>query len=95
MLTYGITGYEDPSIADDSYCILRLMIDKQYQNRGYGREAMKKILEFIRTFPAGPAYYCWISYKADNVPAKRLYESFGFRDNGEVLGDELTTVLRL
>ncbi|OPA73652.1 GNAT family N-acetyltransferase [Paenibacillus selenitireducens] len=95
MLTYGITGYEDPSITDDSYCILRLMIDKQYQNRGYGREAMAKILEFIRTFPAGPAQYCWISYKADNVPAKRLYESFGFRDNGEVLGDELTTVMRL
>lgn len=32
------------------------MIYKQYQNRGYGREAMKKILEFIRTFPAGPAH---------------------------------------
>ncbi|MGM1049803.1 MAG: GNAT family N-acetyltransferase [Bacillota bacterium] len=95
MITYRITGYELPTIADDSYCILRLMIDKQYQNRGYGREAMKKILEFIRTFPAGPAQYCWICYKDDNVPAKRLYESFGFRDNGEVLGDELITVIQL
>ena len=26
MLTYGNTGYELPSIVDDSYCILRLMI---------------------------------------------------------------------
>ncbi|KRE24916.1 GNAT family N-acetyltransferase [Paenibacillus sp. Soil522] len=95
MITYRITGYELPTIADDSYCIVRLMIDKQYQNRGYGREAMKKILEFIRTFPAGPAHYCWISYKDDNVAAKKLYESFGFRENGEILGDELITVLRL
>lgn len=95
MITYRITGYELPTIADDSYCILRLMIDKQYQNKGYGREAMKKILEFIRTFPAGPAQFCWISYKADNAAAKKLYESYGFRDNGEIENNELITVLRL
>jgi diamine N-acetyltransferase len=95
MITYRVTGYELPTIADDSYCILRLMIDKQHQNRGYGREAMNKILEFIRTFPAGPARYCWISYKADNLPANKLYESFGFRDSGEIINDEVITVLSL
>ncbi|GIP43451.1 N-acetyltransferase [Paenibacillus sp. J45TS6] len=95
MLTYGITGYELPSIASDSYCILRLMIDPQYQNQGYAREAMKKILEFIRTFPAGPAKYCWIPYEADNVVAKKLYESFGFRENGEICDNEPITVLHL
>lgn len=95
MLTYGITGYDLPSIAHDSYCILRLMIDEKYQNRGYGREAMGKVLEFIRSFPAGPARYCWISYGADNFAAKKLYESFGFRENGEVCHNELITVLPL
>ncbi|MBB4822853.1 diamine N-acetyltransferase [Sporosarcina luteola] len=95
MITYGITGYEIPSIADDGYCILRLMIDKHHQNRGYGREAMKKALEFIRTFPAGPARYCWISYGAENLAAKKLYESFGFRENGEICNNEPITVLEL
>ncbi|SDX05297.1 GNAT family N-acetyltransferase [Paenibacillus sp. CF384] len=96
MLTYRITGYDElPSIAEDSYCILRLMIDKQYQNRGYGREAMIKILEFTRTFPAGPARYCWTCYEADNVVAKKLYESFGFRESGEISHNEPVTVLRL
>ncbi|MFJ5771638.1 GNAT family N-acetyltransferase [Psychrobacillus sp. NPDC093180] len=95
MITYGITGYELPSIADDSYCILRLMIDKRYQNRGCGREAMIKILEFIRTFPAGPARYCWIPYSTDNFAAKKLYDSFGFCDNGEICDNEPITVLRL
>ncbi|MNL72112.1 Acetyltransferase (GNAT) family protein [compost metagenome] len=71
------------------------MIDGQYQNRGYGREAMERILEFIRTFPAGPAKYCWIQYEADNLVAKRFYESFGFRDNGEICDNEPVTVLRL
>lgn len=95
MLAYGITGYDEPSIAADNYCIMRLMIDKQYQNRGYGREAMKIIMEFIRTFPAGPAHFCWIPYKSDNTAARKLYESFGFRDTGEVFNDESITVLRL
>lgn len=95
MITYGITGYEEPSLAKDNYCILRLMIDKQHQHKGYGREAMGKILEFIRTFPAGGARYCWIPYKRDNTAAKRLYESFDFRDNGEVFNNESITVLEL
>lgn len=95
MITYGITGYEEPSLAKDNYCILRLMIDKQHQHKGYGREAMGKILEFIRTFPAGSAQYCWIPYKRDNTAAKKLYESFGFRNNGEVFNNESITVLEL
>jgi diamine N-acetyltransferase len=40
-------------------------------------------------------HYCWISYKNDNVAAKKLFESFGYRDNGEILGDEQITVMRL
>ncbi|AZN41258.1 GNAT family N-acetyltransferase [Paenibacillus albus] len=95
MITYKITSYELPTVAEEGYCILRLMIDKHHQNRGYGREAMERILAFIRTCPAGPAKVCWISYKADNLPANRLYESFGFRDNGEIIGDERITVLQL
>lgn len=95
MLAYGITGYEKPSIAADNYCIMRLMIDKEYQNRGYGREVLKKILAFIRTYPAGPAHYCWIPYKPENIVAKNLYESFGFRDNGESYNNESIAVLEL
>lgn len=95
MITYGVTGYDLPQIAIGNYCILRLMIDEKFQNRGYGREAINKVLEFIRTYPAGPAEYCWIPYSPDNITARKLYESFGFRDNGEVCHDELITVLKL
>ncbi|MBB5194640.1 GNAT family N-acetyltransferase [Anaerocolumna cellulosilytica] len=95
MIVYGNTGYDQPDMAKDNYCILRLMIGKQYQNRGYGRKAMVKILEYIYTFPAGTAKYCWIPYETDNVVAKKLYESFGFGDNGEVYNNEPITVLEL
>ena len=70
-----------------------VMIDEQYQRRGYGREAMQKILDYIRTFPAGPAELCWISYEPDNVVAKRLYESFGFHENGEIANNEPIAIL--
>lgn len=95
MIVYGNTGYELPKVAENNYCILRLMIGEQYQNHGYGREAIVKILEYIRTFPTGPAKYCWIPYEADNIVAKKLYESFGFRDNGEICDNEPITVLEL
>lgn len=95
MIVYGATGYDEPSFAADNYCILRLMMDKTHQNKGYGRAAMTRILEFIRTFPAGPAKCCWIPYKPDNLPAKKLYESFGFLDNGEVFNEESIMVLAL
>jgi len=95
MIVYGITSYELPRVAENNYCILRFMIGEQYQNRGYGKAAMNEILSYIRTFPAGPAQYCWISYEDDNIVAKRIYESFGFRDNGEVAENEPVTVLKL
>jgi len=95
MIVYGATGYDEPSYASDSYCILRLMIDKHEQGRGYGRAAMEQTLAFIRTWPAGPAARCWIPYKHDNDPARRLYESLGFRDTGEVFNEEMIAALEL
>ncbi|HWT75535.1 MAG TPA: GNAT family N-acetyltransferase [Mobilitalea sp.] len=95
MIVYGNTGYDQPRLADDNYCILRLMIGEQHQKQGFGREAMVKILEYIRTFPAGPAKCCWISYEPDNLVAKKLYESFGFRENGEIYNNEPMAVVEL
>ncbi|WP_245697825.1 GNAT family N-acetyltransferase [Paenibacillus oryzae] len=95
MIVYGTTGYDEPSFAVDNYCILRLMIDKAHQNKGYGRRAMAQITAFIRTFPAGSAECCWIPYKQDNFAAKKLYECFGFRDNGEAFNGEAISVLQL
>lgn len=88
MIVYGITGYEAPEFAQGNYCILRLMIDHKYQNRGYGREALHEILAYIRTFPAGPAQCCWLSYEPGNTVAKGLYEGIGFHEVGELVYTE-------
>lgn len=60
------------------YYVWRFMIDKKYQKNGYGKEAFKKALEFLRTKPCGEAEYILLSYEKDNIVAKNLYASFGF-----------------
>lgn len=69
-----------PQIAYNIYSIWRLMIDKKYQNKGYGKEALQIALEFIRSFPCGKAEYCYLSYEPENVNAKRLYSKVGFME---------------
>lgn len=86
---------EAPKILEHNYSIWRLMIDKRYQNRGYGREAIQLALDFIRTFPCGKAEYCSLSYEPENEVAAKLYHSMGFVENGEMDGDEIVAVLKL
>ena len=97
MIGFDIDDYWDdaPSIAKGNYNLWRLMIDKAYQRRGFGREAVQLALDFIKSFPCGKAEYCWLSYEPENEAARQLYRSFGFSETGEVDGEELIAVLRL
>ena len=96
QLGYGENADQDGvSVEKDNYEIWRFMIDKRYQGRGYGREALRLALEFIRTWPCGKAEYCWISYEPENEAAKKLYAAFGFEETGEMCGDEAVAVLKL
>ena len=87
--------YDAPKIAKGNYNLWRLMIDKNYQGKGLGKEAVRLALEFINTFPCGTGEYCWLSYEAENDTARQLYNSFGFVETGEKDGEELIAVLKL
>ena len=97
MIGFGVDDdWEDaPAVAADNYNLWRLMIDEKYQKKGYGREAVRLALEFIKTFPCGRAECCWLSYEPENEVARRLYRSFGFDETGETDGDEVIAVLKL
>ena len=97
MIGYDVDESFDnpPQIAYGNYSIWRLMIDERFQNKGYGKEAIKLAIDFIRTFPCGEAEYCYLSYDSDNKMAKNLYSQFGFVENGETDGDEIVAVLKL
>jgi diamine N-acetyltransferase len=98
MLGYNeaaLEGPDAPASLRNNYSLWRLMIDKRYQKRGYGREAIRLALDFVRTWPCGKAEYCEVSYEPDNEVAAKLYRSFGFAENGEMDGDEVVAVLKL
>jgi len=97
MIGFDVDDYWDdaPEIARGNYNLWRLMIDKKYQGKGYGKEAVRLALEFINTFPCGSAEYCWLSYEPENEAARNIYSSFGFSETGEMDGEELIAVLKL
>ena len=97
MIGFDVDDYWDdaPEIARGNYNLWRLMIDKKYQGKGYGKEAVRLALEFINTFPCGSAEYCWLSYEPENKAARNIYSSFGFSETGEMDGEELIAVLKL
>lgn len=85
----------DESNKENTYWVCRFMIDKNYQGKGYGKQAMAKALELIRTFPKGKASEVRLSYEPENIAAKTLYASFGFRETGEIDADDGEVVAKL
>ena len=84
-----------PEISKDNYFFWRLMIDEEFQGKGYGREAVRLALDYIRTFPHGRAEYCWICYDRENTVARKIYRSFGFEEIGEDKDGDIDAVLKL
>ena len=77
------------------YDVWHLMIDAQYQHRGFGRAAMEQVLAYIAAKPFGDSSRVAMTCHERNTAALRLYESLGFaptgtRDEAEV---ELVRVL--
>ena len=72
--------------------IIRLMVDENYQGKGYGKYGMQKMLE---TFSQDERIRnVGISYEPENNVARKLYTSLGFVETG-MLGNETLAVLRL
>lgn len=87
MAVYQPIDVTDPEDDEEVYYLPRLMIDKMYQGKGYGKEAMKKIIDIMRTFPYGKADAVVLSCSRDNTIAYELYKSLGFIDTGDIDDD--------
>lgn len=97
MVGFIMLSYNEADEKNDEniYWVCRLMIDKRYQGKGYGKEAVAKALELIRTFPYGKASEVSLSYEPENVAAKTLYASFGFVETGNIEDGEMVAKLIL
>ena len=85
MLSYEY----DKVFYENYYYIWRFMIDKKYQGQGFGKEALRLTLEYIKTFPAGKAEACWLSYEPENVVARKLYSQAGFEERLDLHKEDL------
>lgn len=86
----------DPGGPDDDpreAAIYRFMIDRAFQGKGYGRAALGKALDEIRTLPGIAKVF--ISYMPDNPVAKDFYANFGFREVGPDEDGEMIAELAL
>ena len=71
------------------YDIWHMMVDEGEQGRGYGREALDRVIEYIRTKPFGDSSRVALTCNKDNPVARKLYESRGFSPTGNGDGDEI------
>ena len=77
------------------YDIWHMMIDKAQQGRGYGGQALDRVLEFIKTKPFGASNRVALTCNKQNPVAIKLYESKGFAATGEEYDDEIELALTL
>ena len=77
------------------YDIWHMMIDESMQGRGYGREALERVIEYIATKPFGSSGRIALTCHKDNAIAQRLYESMGFSATGVEYDDEIELVLTI
>lgn len=80
---------------EETYNIWHLMIDSGQQKKGYGRDAIQHVLEYIKTKPFGQSNTVLITCNPDNKIAYELYLQFGFRKTGRSDGDEVELNLEL
>lgn len=77
----------------ESYDFSQLFIDERYQRRGYGREAVRLVLDAMKQDGKyGKVVLCYIE---GNNAARKLYGRFGFAETGERDEDEIVMELIL
>ncbi|MDO4867792.1 MAG: GNAT family N-acetyltransferase [Clostridia bacterium] len=78
----GLALVKDMDEAPACYDLQQFMIDRRFQNRGYGARALRLILDRLE---AERRYDCVeVCVKRDDLAALRLYEKAGFTDTGYV-----------
>ena len=79
LVGFIMLGYYE---ARNQYTLWKFLIDKKYQNKGYGKEALKKGIQYLQnTFHAKEIY---TGVSVGNEQAKHVYKSLGFAETGLV-----------
>lgn len=84
MIGFAMYGLWEAGTKNERVWFDRFLIDGVFQGRGFGRRAFKLVMDTIIN-----KYQCrrmYLSVYENNKTAIALYESFGFKFNGELDG---------
>jgi diamine N-acetyltransferase len=87
----GFVMYNDRPLPDGTFRLSRLMIDRRYQGRGYGRAASEAVIQ--RLHAVSDCHEILLDYARDNVAAAHLYGSLGFQPIAETVGEIVARLL--
>lgn len=73
--------------------IQRLMVDENFQGKGYGRFGMDWMLDLFREDER--IKVVGISYEPDNEVARKLYAGLGFEETGKIVDGETEAMLKI
>ncbi|MFX0023916.1 MAG: GNAT family N-acetyltransferase [Candidatus Hermodarchaeota archaeon] len=93
MISDSLLKYKNNPKHIPSYFLWRFMIDKKFQGNGYGKEALKLIIEHVKNRPKATEFF--LSHSKDDGNAGTFYKKLGFEYTGKEIGDELVMRLKL
>jgi diamine N-acetyltransferase len=86
LVGFCCTEYHPENAPNDKYGVPRFMIGKDFQGKGYGKDAMREIISLLSKNK--DCIEISLSYVPENIAAREFYLKLGFVDQGEKLGDE-------
>lgn len=87
----GFIMYNHEPLDDGTYRISRVLIDRAHQGKGYGRAAVKEVIERMRQIP--DCKEITLEYSLQNRAAQHLYTSLGFEPVGSARYGEIEEVV--
>lgn len=92
MVGLAALAYEPGSA--DNYWLYHFFIDRDYQGRGYGKDALQLLVELLREQQTG-CHVLRLTVHPENVVAQRLYTRAGFQSTVAELDGEPVFALHL
>lgn len=77
MIGFTLDGIDED---EQQYWIYRMMIDKKFQGKGYGKKAIQLIIDDIRAMREDHHKTISLSYEPGNEVAKYIYSKMGFKE---------------
>ena len=85
MVGFAALAYEPGSI--ENYWLRHFFIDQHYQGKGYGKQALRLFLEYVKDHHA-QCQALQLTVHPENYNAQRLYTGIGFQPTGAEIDEE-------